>query len=96
MYEALQRLRFEAFLDTLDDEYQESIFSLIETMQDSLTEGKSQEYMKGQLFDDIIMLQSHRLNRKPSLIGACTPKWQVRTFSIAVVLLACYTHVKST
>lgn len=55
MYEALQRLRFEAFLDTLDDEYQESIFSLIETMQDSFTEGKFQECMKGQLFDDIII-----------------------------------------
>jgi hypothetical protein len=39
MYEALQRLRFEAFLDTLEEEYQETIYSLIMTMQDSFTDG---------------------------------------------------------
>lgn len=55
MYEALQRLRFEAFLDTLDEEYQESILSLIITMQDSFTEGTFQECMKSQLFDDIVI-----------------------------------------
>ena len=55
MYEALQRLRFEAFLDTLDEEYQESIFSLIMTMQDSFTEGRFQKCMESQLFDDIVM-----------------------------------------
>ena len=55
MYEALQRLRFEAFLDTLDEEYQESIFSLIITMQDSFTEGRFQECMKSQLFDNIVI-----------------------------------------
>lgn len=55
MYEALQRLRFEAFLDTLDEEYQESILSLIITMQDSFTEGIFQECMKSQLFDDIVI-----------------------------------------
>ena len=53
MYEALQRLRFEAFLDTLDEEYQESIFSLTTTTQDSFTEGRFQECMKSQLFDHI-------------------------------------------
>ena len=55
MYEALQRLRFEAFLDTLDEEYQESIFSLIMTMRDSFTEGRFQERMKSQLCDDIVV-----------------------------------------
>jgi transposase-like protein len=55
MYEAIQRLRFEAFLESWDKKYQESTSSLIETMQDSITEGKFQECMKGQLFDDIII-----------------------------------------
>ena len=55
MYEALQRIRFEAFLDTLDEEYQERIFSLIMTMQDSFTEGRLEECMKSQLFDDIVI-----------------------------------------
>ena len=55
MYEALQRIRFEAFLDTLDEEYQESIFSLIMIMQDSFNEGRFEECMKSQLFDDIVI-----------------------------------------
>ena len=55
MYEALQRLRFEAFLDTMDDDYQESIFSLIMDMQGSFIEGRFQDCMKSQLFDDIVI-----------------------------------------
>ena len=38
MYEALQRLRFEEFLDTLDDESQEDISSFVGNMKNAFEE----------------------------------------------------------
>ena len=35
MYEALQRLRFEAFLDTLDDGYHNEVISFVRTIQET-------------------------------------------------------------
>ena len=55
MYEASERLRFEAFLDGLDEEYQASVFLLIMTMQDSFTEGRLQELVDCELFHDLIL-----------------------------------------
>ena len=53
MYEVLERLRFEAFLDGLDEEYQ--VFSLIMTMQDFFTEGRLQELVDCDLFHNLIL-----------------------------------------
>ena len=39
----------------LDEEYQESIFSLIMTMQDFFNESRFEECIKSQLFDDIVI-----------------------------------------
>lgn len=55
MYEALQRLRFEAFLDGLGEDYQASAFSLIMSMQDSFTEGRLQELVDCELFHDLVL-----------------------------------------
>ena len=55
MYEALERLRFEAFLDGLDEEYRASVFSLIMTVQDSFTEGRLQELVDCELLHDLTL-----------------------------------------
>ena len=45
MYEALQRLRFEEFLDTHDDESQEDISSFVGSMKKAFEEDQLHEYI---------------------------------------------------
>lgn len=53
MYEALQRLRFEAFLDTLEDESQDSIYSFIMDMEDSFSKDGLHKHIESQEFQDL-------------------------------------------
>lgn len=54
MHEALQRLRLEAFLDTLDDDVVDSIYSFTESMRDSIFDEDVQGYVESQQFDDLV------------------------------------------
>ncbi|CAB4001806.1 Hypothetical predicted protein, partial [Paramuricea clavata] len=53
MYEALQRLRFEEFLDTLDDESQEDISSFVETMKKAFEEDQLREYINSEQMEQL-------------------------------------------
>lgn len=55
MYEALERLRFEAFLDTLEDESREHILSLTMDLRDSFNEGKFHECVESELFNKLFL-----------------------------------------
>lgn len=55
MYEALQRLRFEAFLETLNDESRERIYSLIVEMENSFLEDKLHDCIESQEFEDLFI-----------------------------------------
>ena len=55
MYEALERLRFEAYLDTLEDESRERILSLIMDLRNSFKEGKFHEYVESELFHKVFL-----------------------------------------
>ena len=55
MYEALERLRFETFLDTLEEESRERILSLTMDLRDSFNEGKFHEYLESQPFNELFL-----------------------------------------
>ena len=55
MYEASERLRFEAYLDTSEDESRERILSLTIDLRDSFNEGKFHEYVASELFHKLFL-----------------------------------------
>jgi hypothetical protein len=54
MYEALQRLRLNAFLDTLEDESRVAVQSFILDMRNSFPDDELQSYTESQEFADLI------------------------------------------
>ena len=55
MYEALQRLRFEAFLETLDDKSRDSVYLLIMEMENSFHEDRLHDRIASQDFEDLFV-----------------------------------------
>jgi hypothetical protein len=55
VYETLERLRFETFLDTLDEESQERIHLLTMDLRDSFKQGKFREYVESQPFNELFL-----------------------------------------
>ena len=55
VYEALECLRFETFLDTLEEESREHILSLTMDLRDSFNEGKFHEYLESQPFNELFL-----------------------------------------
>ena len=54
MYEALQQLRFEEFMDTLDEKSQENVYSLIVSMKDALQHGRLLDDIHSEVFEELI------------------------------------------
>lgn len=59
MPEALQRLRLELFLNTLNDDSVDNIYLCIMSIRDSIFGKGMQSFVKSQLFDDIVHLYEH-------------------------------------
>ncbi len=54
IYEALQRLRFEAFMETLDNESREYIQSLVKATEVAFNEDKLNDFIETDQFADLI------------------------------------------
>ena len=54
MHEALQRLRLETFLNTLDDDSVDNIYLFIMGIRDSIFDKDMQSFVESQLYDDIV------------------------------------------
>jgi hypothetical protein len=54
IYEALQRLRFEAFLEALDDESRENVQLVVQAAWDTFFEDKLNDFIQSDQFADLI------------------------------------------
>ena len=54
IYEALQRLRFEAFMETLDDESRENIQSLVEAAGNTFLEHNMNDFIESEQFAGLV------------------------------------------
>lgn len=54
LYEALQRLRFEAFMETLDDEIREYIQSIVQAAGNSFFEDQLNVFIENEQFADLL------------------------------------------
>ena len=53
MYEALERLRLEAFMDTLDDRYYSEVISFVKTLQESFPQDV-RDKIESEEFNDLL------------------------------------------
>lgn len=55
LYEALQQLRIESFLDTLDVSTQEEVFSISSSLKEAYLEGRLEKYTQNSAFKKLIL-----------------------------------------
>ena len=94
VHEALERLRFEAFLDTLDDESQERILLLTVDMKDSFNEGKFHDYLESQPFKDLFQ-EYGKFIEKSSAESKTFAYWSMCMKMAGMELPLCFSSVDS-